>query len=151
MDSLLGRMHSAMAAETKLGNTAAILSPYQRHLVQQLSEGGGGLLVGELQEVPSRLPKLMREQGVAVGKALSRLWQACHLWLSQSQFQPEDKACLLRLPVELTAMFGPDAAAMIQQAQEARRAAREISNALRQNTAWQEGRQLRQPQQQQRQ
>ena len=42
MDSLLGRMHSAMAVQTKLANTAAILSLYQRHLVQQLSEGGGG-------------------------------------------------------------------------------------------------------------
>ena len=74
---------------------------------------------------------------MAAGKALSGLWQACHhLWLSQSQLQHEDKACLLRLPVELTAMFGPDGTAMIQQAQEARRAAQGMSNALRQNTSW---------------
>ncbi|XP_073328458.1 NACHT, LRR and PYD domains-containing protein 3-like [Pagrus major] len=152
MDSLLERMHSAMAVQTKLANTAAILSLYQRHLVQQLSEEGGGQLVGELQEVSSLLPKIMREQGVAVGKALSGLWQARHhLWLSQSQLQPEDKACLLRLPVEPTAMFGPDATAMIQQAQEARRAAREMSSTLRPNTGWQEGRRLQQPQQQQQQ
>ena len=64
----------------------------------------------------------MREQGVAAGKALSGLWQARrHLWLSQ--LQPEDKACQLRLPVEPTVMFWPDVTAMIQQVQEARRAA----------------------------
>ena len=90
----------------------------------------------------------MREQGVAVGKALTGLWQARrHLCLSQSRLQPEDKACLLRLPVESTAMFGPDVTAMIQHTHEARHAARAMSNALRQNTGWQEGRQLRQPQQ----
>ena len=83
MDSLLGRMHSAMAVQTKLANTAAISSLYQRHFVQQLSEEGGGLLVGELREVSSLLPKLTREQGVAAGKALSGLWQARrNLWLS---------------------------------------------------------------------
>lgn len=144
MDGLLERMHGAMAVQTKLANTAAILSLYQRHLVQQLSEECGGQLVEELQQVSSLLPKLMREQGEAAGKALSGLWQARrHLWLSQSQLQPEDRACLLRLPVEPTAMFGPDATAMIQQAQEARRAAREMSSALRQTTGWQE---VRRPQ-----
>lgn len=91
MDGLLERMHSAIAVQTKLANTAAILSLYQRHLVQQLSEESGGQLIGELQEVSSLLPKLMREQGVAAGKALSGFWQARrHLWLSQSQLQPED-------------------------------------------------------------
>ena len=90
---------------------------------------------------------------MAAGKALSGPWQACHqLWLSQSQLQPEDKACLLRLSVEPMAMFGPDATAMIQQAQETRCAAQEMSSALRQNTGWHEGCQLRQlPQQQQQQ
>ncbi len=44
------------------------------------------------------------------------------------------------------AMFRPDGAAMIQQEQEARRAAQEMSNALRQNTRLQEGHQLQQTQ-----
>lgn len=56
----------------------------------------------------------MREQREATGKALPGFWQArCHVWLLQSQLQPEDKACLLRLSVKPTAMFGPDAIVMI--------------------------------------
>ncbi len=51
MDGLLERMHWAMAVQTKLANTAAILSLYQWHLVQQLSEECGGQPVEELQQV----------------------------------------------------------------------------------------------------
>jgi len=108
MDGSLEKMHGDMAVQTKLANTAAILCLYQRHYVQQFSEECGGQLVEELQQISSLLPKLMREQGEVADKVLSGLWQArCHLWLSQSQLQPEDRACLLRLPVEPTAMRRP--------------------------------------------
>ncbi|KAK1903415.1 hypothetical protein KUDE01_006371 [Dissostichus eleginoides] len=50
-----------------------------------------------------------------------------HLWLSQSRLQQEDRACLMKLPVEPSAMFGQEASALLQRAQEARRCAREIS------------------------
>ncbi len=79
------------------------------------------------------LPKLTREQAKAAGKAMSGLWGVrCHLWLSQSMLQSEDGACLLKLPVEPSAIFGPDAAKMLQQAQEAR----EVFGNLRHSQDW---------------
>ncbi len=54
----------------------------------------------------------------------------------QSMLQPEDRTCLLKLPVEPSAMFGPDAAKILQQAQEAHRCAHEVSGALRQSREW---------------
>lgn len=137
MDALLTKMHGAMAVQTQLANTGAILSLYQRHLTQQLREGCSADLLLELQQVSSLLPKLMREQAEAAGKAMSGLWGVRrHLWLSQSMLQPEDRTCLLRLPVVPSAMFGPEAAKMLQQAQEARRCAREVSGAFRQSQDW---------------
>ncbi|KAJ4933665.1 hypothetical protein JOQ06_030489 [Pogonophryne albipinna] len=47
--------------------------------------------------------------------------------LDQTKLQQEDRACLMKLPVEPSAMFGQEASALLQQAQEARRCAREIS------------------------
>ena len=82
----------------------------------------------------SLLAKLMKEQAVVTGRALASLCMVRrHLWLSQSQLQGEDRACLLRLPVVPSAMFGPDAKVMLQQAQEAvymllaKRATREVT------------------------
>ncbi len=72
----------------------------------------------------------------------------CHLWLSQSMLQPEDRACLLRLLVEPLAMFGPDATNVLEQAQEARRCASEVSGTLRWSQEWHQPQphQLKQPQ-----
>lgn len=68
---------------------------------------------------------------------MTGLWAVrCHLWLSQSMLQQEDRACLLRLPVEPSAMFKPDASRMLQQAQEARRCACKMSSTLRQSRPW---------------
>uniref|UniRef100_UPI003AADF6AF uncharacterized protein n=1 Tax=Centroberyx gerrardi TaxID=166262 RepID=UPI003AADF6AF len=118
-----------MAVQTQLANTGATLALYKRHLTQQLKEECSSELLMGLQQVSSILPKLIREQAEAAGKAMSGLWGVRrHLWLSQSMLPPEDQACLLRLPVELSAMFGPDTTEMLQQAQEARRCAREVSD-----------------------
>ncbi len=75
----------------------------------------------------------MKAQAVATGTAMAFLWMVKrHLWLSQSQFQGEDRACLLRPPVVPSAMFGQDANKMLQEAQDARWCAREMSGMLQQ-------------------
>ena len=67
------------------------------------------------------MPMLMKEQAEAAGCALASFWVVRHhLWLSQSQLQQGDRDCLLKVPVEPTAMFGPHVTALIQQAQESR-------------------------------
>ncbi|KAJ4921433.1 hypothetical protein JOQ06_021241, partial [Pogonophryne albipinna] len=42
-----------------------------------------------------------------------------------SRLQQEDRACLMKLPVEPSAMFGQEASVLLRQAQEARRCTRE--------------------------
>ena len=129
MDTMLTRMQGAMAVQGQLVNTGAILALYQRQLAKQFNED----VAGEAQQVSSLLVKLIREQAVATGRAMASLWMVRrHLWLSQSQLQGEDRACLLRLPVAPSALFGPDASKLLQQAQDARRCAREMSSVLRQ-------------------
>ncbi len=96
----------------------------------QLEEGCSSELITELKHVSSLLPKLMRELGEVSGSALASFW-AARLWLSQSMLQPGDRARLLKLPVELSALFGPDVARMIKQGQEACRCAKEVSGSLK--------------------
>ncbi|XP_053190141.1 uncharacterized protein LOC128373962 [Scomber japonicus] len=130
MDAMLNKLHGAMAIQGRLVNTGAILALYQRQLASQL--GGDSNISAEVQQVSSLLAKLMKEQAVATGRALASLCMVRrHLWLSQSRLQGEDRARLLRLPVVPSAMFGPDAKAMLQQAQEARQCAKEMSGMLR--------------------
>lgn len=125
-------MHGTMAVQTQLANTGAMLALYQLHLTQQLKSECGAELLTELQQVPLLLPKLMKEQAEAAGRAMAGLWGVkCHLWLSQSMLQQEDRVCLLRLPMEPCAMFEPNATKMLQQAQEARCCACEVLGALR--------------------
>ncbi len=129
MDSLLVRLHEAMAVQTRLANTGAILSLYLRDLSRQVQDDTS---VGEeLQVASSCLSSVMKEQAEAAGSALASFWVARrHLWLSQSQLQQGDRGCLLKVPVEPTAMFGPHATALLQQAQESRRCAKEVSGDL---------------------
>ena len=123
MDGFLLRTHSAMAVQAKLANTTAILSLYVRHLSHV-----AGDTKEEIQLVSSLLSLAAKEQAVAAGKAIASLWVARrHLWLAQSRFQPADRTSLIGLPVEPTAMFGSGALTMLQQAQEARRYASELS------------------------
>ncbi len=62
MDALLAKMHGAMAVQTQLTNTGAILALYQRHLVHQLKEECSAELITELHKISSLLSKLMKEQ-----------------------------------------------------------------------------------------
>ncbi len=49
MDGLLIKLHKAMATQTQLANTGAIMSLYLRHLSRQTQEGSeGSSLAGEL-------------------------------------------------------------------------------------------------------
>ncbi len=74
MDALLAKMHGAMAVQTQLTNTGAILALYQHHLVHQLKEECSAELITELHKISSLLSKLMKEQSEAAGKAMSGLW-----------------------------------------------------------------------------
>ena len=129
MASLLAKLHKAMAVQTRLANTGAILSLYLRDLSHQVQADTS---VGEeLRLASSCLSSVMKEQAEAAGCALASFWVVRrHLWLSQSQLQQGDRDCLLKVPVEPTAMFGPHATALIQQAQESRRCAKEVSGGL---------------------
>ena len=108
MDSLLAKLHKAIAVQTRLANTGAILSLYLRDLSRRVQHDTG---VGEeLQMASSCLSSVMKEQAEAAGRALASFWVTRrHLWLSQSQLQQGDRDCLLKVPVEPTAMFGPHA------------------------------------------
>lgn len=129
MDTLLARLHRAMSVQTRLANTGAILSLYLRDLSRQVQVDSS--FCEELQMASSCLSSVMREQAEAAGNALASFWIARrHLWLSQSQLQQGDRDCLLRVPVEPSAMFGPHATALLQQAQESRRCAKEVSGGL---------------------
>lgn len=138
MDGMLSKMHKAMAVQTKLANTGAILSLYLRELsrkAQDKEDLSTGL--DEIKQVSSLMAVIMKEQAEAAGKSMSAFWVARrHLWLSQSRLQQEDRDCLSRLPVEPSAMFGPDALRMLQQAQEARRYAKEFSSTLGQRRSF---------------
>ena len=126
MDGFLLRTHSAMAIQTKLATTTAILSLYLRHL-SHVAEG----TMEEIQLVSSLLSLAVKEQAIAAGKVITSLWVARrHLWLAQSRFQPADRTSLTGLVIEPTSMFGSGALTMLQQAQEARRYASELSGPL---------------------
>ena len=117
---------SAMAVQTKLANTTAILSLYLRHLSHRAEA-----TMEEVQLVSSLLSLAVKEQAIAAGNAIASLWVARrHLWLAQSRFQPADHTSFTGLPIEPTAMFGSGALTMLQQAQEARRYASELSGPL---------------------
>lgn len=123
MDSLLLRVHSAFAVQTKLANTAAILTLYLRHLSR-----GSEVAMEEVQLVASLLATIMKEQAVAAGRAMAAFWVARrHLWLSQSRLQVADRNSLIGLPIEPSAMFGDNALRLLQDAQAARRYANELS------------------------
>lgn len=65
MDGLLFRMHSAMAVQTKLANTSAILSMYLHHLS----------LKTEMKLFSSLLSTVMKEQAEAAGNAIASFWR----------------------------------------------------------------------------
>ena len=129
MDSLLAKLHKAVAVQTWLANTGAILALYLRDLSHQVQVDTS---VGEeLQMASSCLSSVVKEQAEAAGSALASFWVVRrHLWLSQSQLQQGDRDCLLKVPVESTAMFGPNATGLIQQAQESRHCVKEVSGGL---------------------
>ncbi|KAJ8364944.1 hypothetical protein SKAU_G00137750 [Synaphobranchus kaupii] len=132
MDTLLSKLQKAVATQERLANTGAILSLYLCHLSCGEQGGQGGTEVAEeIILVSSHLSTIMTEQAEAAGRALATFWVVRrHLWLSQSRLQQEDRDCLLKLPVEPSTMFGPDAVRMLQQAQEARRCACKVSGIL---------------------
>lgn len=79
----------------------------------------------------SYFSSLMKEQAEAAGRALASFWVVRHhLWLSQCQLQQRDQDCLLKVPVKPTVMFGPDAAKLLQQAQESQCRTQDISGSL---------------------
>ena len=115
-----------MAVQTKLANTTAIISLYLHHLFH-----GEETTMEEIQLVSFLLSLAIKEQVIAAGKAIASLWVArSHLLLAQSRFQPADRRSLMGLPIEPAAMFGSGALTMLQQAQEARRYASELSGQL---------------------
>ena len=114
--------------QTRLANTGAILSLYLRDLSHQVQVDTS---VGEELRMASSWLSVVKEQAEAAGSALTSFWVVRrHMWLSQSQLQQGDRDCLLKVQVEPTAMFGPHATALIQQAQESRRCAEEVSGGL---------------------
>ncbi|CAI5695366.1 unnamed protein product [Oreochromis niloticus] len=137
MDGLLARLHRSMATRACLSNSLAILSLHLRHLACQLQANSDDLEgVEELLSTSSLLASLMKHQAIATGSSLAAFWVARrHLWLSQSRLRSDDQDCLMRLPVDPAAMFGPSAAQLLQQAMETRRAMQEMSRGLRRRLA----------------
>ncbi|CAL8292142.1 unnamed protein product [Gadus morhua 'NCC'] len=88
-------------------------------------------LAREFQSATLCLASVSKEQAVASGRSSAQLWVVRrHLWLSQSKLQPADRDCLLKVPVEPIAIFGPQASSLLQQAQDRRRCADEVSESL---------------------
>ncbi len=99
----------------------AILQLYLHHLLQGLNESLNPEKVAKLQLVSSTLLRVSKGQATSVGRSTARLWRARrHLWLSQSRLPPVDSTSLLGLPVVPSAMFGPCAVEILQQAHDAR-------------------------------
>ncbi|KAJ8375887.1 hypothetical protein SKAU_G00064670 [Synaphobranchus kaupii] len=99
MDTLLAKLHRAVATQKRLANTGAILSLYLRHLSRGEQGGQGGIeVLEEIILVSSYLFSVIREQAEAAGRALSAFWEVRrHLLLYQSRLQQQDRDCLLRL------------------------------------------------------
>ncbi|CAL8322350.1 unnamed protein product [Arctogadus glacialis] len=117
MESLLGKLHRSMAMQARLDNTATILNLYTHHLSGLMqNQPVDASLEREFQSATMCLASVSKEKAVASGRSLTQLWVVRrHLWLSQSKLQPADRHCLLRVPVESTAMFGPQAVGGIGQ------------------------------------
>ncbi|CAL8399143.1 unnamed protein product [Arctogadus glacialis] len=129
MESLLGKVHRSTAMQARQANTAAILTLYTHHLAGLMqNQPVDASLAREFQSATMCLASVSKEQGVPSGRSLAQLWVVRqHLWLSQSKLQPADRDCLLRVPVEPTSMFGPQAPSLLQQARDRRRCAEEVS------------------------
>ena len=114
MESLLGKLHRSTAMQVRLANTAAILTLYTHHLAGLMqNQPVDAFLAREFQSATMCLASVSKEQAVASGRSVAQLWVVRrHLWLSQSKLQPADRDCLLRVPVEPTAMFGPQASSL---------------------------------------
>lgn len=128
MDVYLGRLHKAISTQTCLLNTSAILALYMRRLTVQLQQSPGDQTVlDDLQGACSSLANVIKEQAEVSGITIASFWTARrHLWLSQSRLHQQDRDGLLRLPVDPTAMFGPDAMKLLQQAHEGQQCARDV-------------------------
>lgn len=128
MDVYLGRLHKAVSTQTCLLNTSAILALYMRRLTAQLQQSSGDQTVlDNLQGACSSLANVIKEQAEVSGITIASFWTVRrHLWLSQSKLQQQDRDGLLRLPVDPTAMFGPDAMKLLQQAHEGQQCARDM-------------------------
>ena len=116
----------------RLANTVAILTLYTHHLSGLMqNQPVDASLAREFQSATLCLASVSKEQAVASGRSLAQLWLVRrHLWLSQSKLQPADRDCLLKVPVEPIAIFGPQASSLLQQAQDRRRCADEVSESL---------------------
>ncbi|KAF4100868.1 hypothetical protein G5714_019064 [Onychostoma macrolepis] len=131
MDRILHLLHGEVAKTACLANTGAILQLYLNQLLQGLNESSSPEKIAELQLVSSTLLRVSKGQATSVGRSTARLWTARrHLWLSQSKLAPADCTSLLGLPVVPSAMFGPGAVEMLQQARDARACAREMRGFL---------------------
>ncbi len=107
------------------------LQLYLNHLLQDLNESLSPENIAELQLVSSTLLRVSNGQATSVGRSTARLWTArWHLWLSQSRLPPADCTSLLGLPVVPSALFGPGAIEMLQQAHDARACAQEMRGFL---------------------
>ncbi|CAL8298415.1 unnamed protein product [Boreogadus saida] len=132
MESLLGKLHRSTAMQARLADTAAILTLYTHHLSGLMqNQPVDAFLAREVQSATLCLASVSKEQAVASGRSSAQLWVVRgHLLLSQSKLQPGDRDCLLKVPVEPIAMFGPQASSLLQQARDRRRCADEVSEHL---------------------
>eukprot|EP00064_Thunnus_orientalis_P016046 superscaffoldBa00003096_g16109 len=105
----------------------AKLLPLPAAITSQLDKASIIRLTSSYLKMRAVFPDVMKEQAEVAGRALASFWVIrCHLWLSQSQLQQGDRDCLLKLLVDPSAMFGPDAARLLQQAWECCCCAREV-------------------------
>ncbi len=131
INRILHMFHGEVAKKACLANMGAILQLYLHHLLQGLNESLNSEKVAKLQLVSSTLLRVSKGQATSVGRSTARLWRARRpLWLSQSRLPPVDSTSLLGLPVVPSAMFGPGAVEILQQAHDARAYAWEMRGFL---------------------
>ncbi|XP_061576587.1 uncharacterized protein LOC133442594 [Cololabis saira] len=92
MDDLLGKLHRAMATQTRLSNTGAIMSLYLRDLSKKVQEGPGG---SDVADATYGCPSLSSSKGIGT------VWSGC-----QWNLRP----CLVRMRLSYCSRHGRIAA-----------------------------------------
>ena len=82
VDALLAKVLRTISIQAQWTNTAAILTLYQRQLLNELDEGHNASLVSELRLVSSVMTQVMKEQAAVAGRSIASLWVTRRqLWL----------------------------------------------------------------------